>query len=52
MTPPRHVRPFFRFVLAKPSDSTELLEDLSLLNDLLRIVFGCFVAGACCSYLK
>jgi hypothetical protein len=48
------VSPFqlHRFVLAKPADTTELLEDVSLLNDLLRIVMGCFVAGACCSYLK
>ncbi|EGD78724.1 hypothetical protein PTSG_11772 [Salpingoeca rosetta] len=41
-----------QYALARPSDTTNLLEDFSLLNDLLSLLFGCFVAGAACQYLN
>ncbi|EDQ85143.1 uncharacterized protein MONBRDRAFT_34373 [Monosiga brevicollis MX1] len=38
-----------QFALTRPSDTTELLEDVGLLNDLLRLVIACFLAGAICT---
>jgi Kef-type K+ transport system membrane component KefB len=38
-------------VLTRPADTTELLEDAGLLNDLLQLVIACFLAGALCTSL-
>ena len=41
-----------RYVLAHPSDSTNLPEDMSFLNDILYIIMMCFVTGVIAKHLK
>eukprot|EP00045_Choanoeca_perplexa_P015619 m.198601 g.198601 ORF g.198601 m.198601 type:complete len:737 (+) comp17042_c0_seq10:240-2450(+) len=41
-----------QFALTRPADTTQLLEDTGLLNDLLRLVIACFIAGALCTSLN
>eukprot|EP00056_Hartaetosiga_gracilis_P007879 m.113342 g.113342 ORF g.113342 m.113342 type:complete len:793 (-) comp12798_c1_seq10:13-2391(-) len=41
-----------QYTLSKPADTTSLLEDVNLLNDIIFLLCGCFCASLICHSLK